>query len=66
MASIALNVAKVPEHMVRRMGAWQDARMVGRYGHLADEELRKAELAVARIVAGPPAKAAKRRPRARA
>jgi integrase len=42
MASNALN-AGIPEHVVQKMGNWKDQRMLARYAHLADENLRRAE-----------------------
>ena len=42
MASNALN-AGIPEHIVQKMGNWKDRRMLGRYAHLADGNLRQAE-----------------------
>jgi integrase len=41
MASLALN-AGVSESVVMRLGNWRSRSMVARYGHLADDTLRKA------------------------
>ena len=51
MASNALN-AGIPEHIVQKMGNWKDRRMLARYAHLADENLRQAESKLTSILEG--------------
>ena len=51
MASNALN-AGIPEHIVLKMGNWKDRRMLARYAHLGDENLREAEAKIATILRG--------------
>jgi integrase len=51
MASNAY-AAGVPDRLIQAMGNWKDARMLERYRHLADDQLREASGTIAGRIAG--------------
>ena len=42
--------AGIAEHIVQKMGNWKDRRMLARYAHLGDENLRQAESDLTRLL----------------
>lgn len=52
MASLGL-AAGIPTESLQKLGNWSDPRMVSRYAHLADEQLRAAAKTMRLVVDGP-------------